>query len=176
MKNNSAITIWLTGLPSSGKSTIALHLKKELEQLHKHVEILDGDIIRKHLWNDLGFSKEDRIINLKRTIYLAEMLTRNNVITIVAFISPYRSIRKFARSRLQPFIEVYVKCKKEACIQRDIKGLYKKALQGKIKQFTGVSHEYEEPVNPEIIIETDKLTVKQCVNKISQFVLNFSRI
>lgn len=174
MKNNNAITIWLTGLSSSGKSTIALRLKKELKRLHKHVEILDGDIVRKYLWNDLGFSKKDRITNLKRATYLAEIFTRNRIITILAFISPYRSIRKFARSRLQPFVEVYVKCPKEICMQRDRKGLYKKALKGTIKQFTGVSQEYEEPENAELIVETDKLTVKQCVDKILQFIHSFS--
>lgn len=162
-------TIWLTGLPCSGKTTIANELKKELIIRRKEVEVLDGDEIRKNLWNDLGFSKEDRIKNLTRVIYLARLFTNHRITTIVSFVSPYRSIRALARKQLQPFIEVYVKCPVEICRKRDVKGMYKQAVSGEIKDFTGISHNYEKPKNPELVLETDKLSIKESVDKILHF-------
>ena len=162
-------TIWFTGLPSSGKSTIAALLAKRLKKHKIPIEILDGDVIRKYLWSNLGFTKKDRIINLKRTVFLAKLLTRNGIFTIVSFVSPYRSVRLYARRQLKCFIEVYIKCPIEICIKRDVKGLYKKALKGELSNFTGVSHPYEEPEKPEITIETNKLIPEESVKKITEF-------
>lgn len=166
MKTERAQTIWLTGLPASGKSAIARALKKEMMLRDFPVEILDGDVIRKNLWTDLGFSKKDRIENLRRVIYLADLLTRNGVVTIISFISPYRSIRDSARRKLKKFIEVYVKCPIEVCMKRDKKKLYEKAKKGDVKNFTGISHPYEPPLHPEVIVRTDKTTVSQCTQAI----------
>ncbi len=166
MKITRTPTIWLTGLPSSGKSTIAQALKKGIRKRNLRVEILDGDIIRSHLWNDLGFSKKDRIENLRRVIYLADLLTRNGVVTIVSFISPYRSIRDEARRKLKNFFEIYIQCPIEVCMKRDKKGLYEKAKRGGLKNFTGISHPYEEPLHPEVVVRTDKISVRKCVQAI----------
>ncbi len=172
MKNNPGYTIWLTGLPSSGKSTVARLLARKLKKQHIPVVVLDGDIIRKHLWNDLGFTKKDRIVNLKRVIFLSKLLTKSNIAVITAFVSPYTSIRRYARRQIKNFIEVYVSCPLDVCRSRDVKGLYKKATSGAVKNFTGISHPYEKPVHPEIIVDTDKLSVTQCANTIVQYILN----
>jgi len=166
MNRSSAYTIWFTGLPSSGKSTIAALLAKRLKKNKIPVEVLDGDVIRKNLWSNLGFTKKDRIINLKRAVFLTKLLTRNGITTIVSFVSPYRSVRSYARKQLKHFIEVYVKCPLQVCIKRDKKGLYKKALKGEVSNFTGLSHPYEEPEKPELILKTDILTPKESVEKI----------
>lgn len=172
MIQNPGYTIWLTGLPSSGKSTIAKYLARKFKRQHIPVVVLDGDIIRKHLWNDLGFTKKDRIVNLKRVIFLAKLLTRSNIVVITAFVSPYTFIRRYARRQLKNFIEVYVSCPLDVCRSRDVKGLYKKAQSGAVKNFTGISHPYEKPVHPEVIVQTDKLSVSQCANTIVQYILN----
>jgi len=169
MKNKQRFTIWLTGLPCSGKSTIAQLLAKKLKKQKISIEILDGDVIRKKLWSNLGFSKKDRIENLKRTIQIAKKFNKEKINTIVAFVSPYRSIRAYARRQLTDFIEVYVKCPVEICMQRDVKGLYKKAQKGELKNFTGISHPYEEPINPDVVVETNRLTPIQSVNKILKY-------
>jgi len=130
------------------------------------IERLDGDIVRKSLTKDLGFSENDRNENIKRVTFVAKLLSRNDVGVIASFISPYREIRKHVRNEVTNFIEVYTKCPLDVCIQRDPKGLYKKALNGEIENFTGVSHPYEEPENPEILLETDKLTVEESVEKV----------
>ena len=160
------VTIWLTGLPSSGKSTIAEALAGKLRGMGYKVERLDGDVIRTNLWKELGFSKEDRDENIRRVVFLAGLLTRNGIMTITTFISPYRELRQHARESIGTFIEVYVKCPVEVCMQRDPKGLYKKALAGEIKNFTGISDPYEEPLNPEVLIESDKETVEGSVTKV----------
>jgi len=169
MKNKQRFTIWLTGLPCSGKSTISQLLAKKLKKQKISIEILDGDVIRKKLWSNLGFSKKDRIENLKRTIQIAKKFNKEKINTIVAFVSPYRSIRAYARRQLTDFIEVYVKCPVEICMQRDVKGLYKKAQKGELKNFTGISHPYEEPINPDVVVETNRLTPIQSVNKILKY-------
>ena len=159
-------TLWFTGLSGSGKSTIANAITPKLQALGKRVEILDGDEVRTNLSKGLGFSKEDRDTNIRRIGYVAQLLSRNGAVVITAAISPYRDIRDEVRSRVGNFVEVYAKCPLEALIARDVKGLYKKALAGEIKEFTGVSDPYEEPLNPEIIVETDRETVEESAAKI----------
>lgn len=156
-------TIWLTGLSGSGKSTIAVELEHALLENGHQAYILDGDNIRHGLNKNLGFSPEDRTENIRRIGEVAKLFTHANIITITAFISPYREDRDEAR-RLQgdgEFVEVYVKCPVEVCEERDSKGLYKKARAGEIKEFTGISAPYEEPENPEITIDTSKTSVEE---------------
>jgi len=159
-------TLWFTGLSGSGKSTLAQKCQEELLERGLNVEILDGDIIRTNLSKGLGFSKEDRDINIRRVGFVCNLLTRNGVAAIAACISPYRAIRRENRELIGRFVEVYCKAPLEVLIERDPKGLYKKALAGEIKQFTGVSDPYEEPEKPEVVVETDKETVEESVNKI----------
>jgi len=163
---SSGVTLWFTGLPCSGKSTIADAVAKELQKMGVKAERLDGDIIRKHLWKELGFSKEDRDENIRRAAFLAGLLTRNGIIVLTSFISPYRELRDYARREIGNFVEIYVKCPVEVCIQRDTKGMYKKALDGEIPNFTGVSDPYEEPPNPEVLIESDKESLEESVAKV----------
>jgi adenylylsulfate kinase len=163
---SQGVTVWFTGLSGSGKSTIARLLEKRLRQRSAQVEILDGDVVRTNLSKGLGFSKEDRDINIKRVGFVANLLTRNGVIVIAAVISPYRKMRDNNRSLIGNFIEVYTKCSMETLIQRDTKGLYKKALNGDVRQFTGVSDPYEEPENPEVVCDTDTETPEESANKI----------
>jgi len=160
------VTVWFTGLPCSGKSTLADKLAEILKQKGYKVERLDGDIVRKHLTSDLGFSKEDRDENIKRVTFVAKLLTRNGVIVLASFVSPYKERRRKTREEIGNFIEVYVKCSLEECIKRDVKGMYKKALNGEIKNFTGIDDPYEEPENAEVVVETDKESIEECVNKI----------
>jgi adenylyl-sulfate kinase len=125
------------------------------------VERLDGDIVRQSLTRDLGFSKADRDENIRRVTFVSKLLTRNGVFVLTSFISPYREIRAEARREIGCFLEVYAKCSLDVCIQRDVKGMYQKAMRGEIKEFTGVSDPYEEPLNPEILLETDKQTLEE---------------
>ncbi|MBN2119862.1 MAG: adenylyl-sulfate kinase [Candidatus Omnitrophica bacterium] len=156
------VTIWFTGLSGSGKSTIAQIVYKELKKAGYKVEILDGDVIRTNLSKGLGFSKEGRDENIKRVGFVCDLLTRNGVIAIAVCISPYREIRDFNRKRIGNFVEVYTKCSLDECIKRDPKGNYKKALAGEIKNYTGIDDPYEEPENPEVMVETDKTTPEEC--------------
>lgn len=148
-------TIWLTGLSGAGKTTIAEALTPMLRARGQKVEVLDGDTVRTHLSKGLGFSKEDRDINIRRIGWVCQVLTRNDVIAISAAISPYRAIRDEVREMVGRFVEVYVECPLEVLVERDPKGLYKKALAGEIAQFTGVSDPYEPPEDPELVIRTD---------------------
>ena len=165
-RNERGFTIWFTGLPCSGKSTIADAVAGELRKERPNVERLDADIIRKHLWRELGYSKEDRDENIRRATYLAQLLTRNGVAVLTSFISPYRELREYARQEIGDFVEVYVKCPVEVCSQRDTRGMYKKALAGDIPNFTGVSDPYEEPLHPEVLIESDKEPLAQGVSRV----------
>ena len=168
MKNHQGFTIWFTGLPSCGKTTIANRVAQILQNRNYHVEQLDGDILRENLSKDLGFSKKDRDENIRRATFIAQILTRNNVIVLASFVSPYRKQRKEARKKIIKFIEVYVRCPAEICRQRDVKGMYKKAIDGQIKDFTGIDDPYEEPEHPEIIVDTHKESIKESVNKVIQ--------
>ncbi len=163
---SKGVTIWFTGLSGSGKSTIARILEKRLKALGRKVEILDGDVVRTNLSKGLGFSKEDRDTNIKRIGFVCHLLTRNDVVAISAAISPYREVRDFNRSLIGNFVEVYTKCSLDECMKRDVKGLYKKAMAGEIKGFTGVDDPYEEPLHAEVIVETDKETAEQSTERI----------
>lgn len=159
-------TLWFTGLSGSGKTTASRIIEKELRNRGLKVEVLDGDLVRENLSKGLGFSREDRDINIRRIGFVSELLTRNGVIVITAAISPYRATRDENRARIGRFVEVYAKCPISVLAERDVKGLYKKALAGEIKNFTGLDDPYEEPLNPEIVIESDKETPQQSAQKI----------
>lgn len=159
-------TLWFTGLPSAGKSTLAHLVADELRRRGVGHEILDGDVVRTHLCKGLGFSKEDRDENIRRIGFVCAMLTRHGAAAIAAAISPYRAIRDEVRASVGNFVEVYVKASVETCAQRDVKGLYKKALAGEIKNFTGVDDPYEPPLRPELIIETEKESPQESAARI----------
>ena len=163
---NIGFTIWFTGLSGSGKSTLSEVIEQRLKAHGRNVEVLDGDIVRTHLSKGLGFSREDRDTNIKRIGFVCNLLTRNGVICISAAIAPYRDARDWARKEIGNFVEVYVRCPLDVCRQRDVKGLYKLVDEGKIKNFTGVDDPYEEPLHPELIVETDKETVEESVARI----------
>jgi adenylyl-sulfate kinase len=148
------VTVWMTGLPASGKTTIARLVEDRLRDAGRLVEVLDGDEVRKGLSSDLGFSKEDREQHAMRVTYVAKVLTRNGVVVIVCLISPFREFRRRAREEIGDFIEVFVHAEVEECIKRDPKGLYRKALAGEIKDMTGIQDPYEQPVHPELVIDT----------------------
>jgi len=163
-------TLWFTGWSGAGKTTLASLVEKELRSRgHSYIQRLDGDVVRGTLCRDLGFSKEDRDENIRRVTIVAEMLSKNGVIVLVSFISPYRSARDEARRRCQSFIEVYVCCDKAELIRRDVKGLYQKAISGSIENFTGVSDPYEEPENPEIMIDSSKQTEQESLQTIMEY-------
>lgn len=157
-------TLWFTGLSGAGKSTLANAIIGKLQEQGKRVEILDGDEVRTNLSKGLGFSKEDRDTNIRRIGYVAHLLSRNGAVAITAAISPYRSVRDEVRQRIGDFVEVYVKCPLETLVARDVKGLYKKALAGEIKEFTGVSDPYEEPLTPEIIVDSSRESIEESAN------------
>jgi adenylyl-sulfate kinase len=169
--NHIGCVLWLTGLSSAGKSTIATELERELFNLGRHAYVLDGDNIRHGLGSDLGFSPEDRAENIRRVGEVAKLFADAGVICITAFISPYRSDRDLVRKILPSgrFIEVYVNAPLEVCEQRDPKGLYARARANEIKEFTGVSAPYEAPNVPEIEIRTDQLTIAESVAKILDY-------
>ncbi len=158
--------LWFTGLSGSGKTTLAHLVEAELRARGHRVEVLDGDVVRTHLSKGLGFSKEDRDTNILRIGFVAHLLQRNGVAVITAAISPYREIRDQNRALIGDFVEVYAKCPIDVLAERDVKGLYKKALAGEIPNFTGISDPYEEPLNPEVIIESDRETVDESLAKI----------
>ncbi|WP_347273954.1 adenylyl-sulfate kinase [Candidatus Kuenenia sp.] len=171
MMKQKGVTIWLTGLSGSGKSTIAVELEHALVENKHQAYILDGDNIRHGLNKNLGFSPEDRAENIRRIGEVAKLFTDANIITITAFISPYKEDRDNAR-KLQnegEFIEIYVKCPINVCEQRDVKGLYKKARAGEIKEFTGISAPYEEPSNPELTIDTSLMPVEESTMAILKY-------
>jgi len=166
------VTVWFTGLPCSGKTTLALKLSAELKKRGILCEDLDGDITRKYLSKGLGFSKEDRDENIRRVGFVCSLLTKHGAVTTAAFVSPYRSIRDEIRQMIGNFVEVYVKCSLDECIKRDVKGMYKKAIAGEIKNFTGVSDPFEEPLKPELVIDSDKESedesLKNVLNKLEE--------
>ena len=165
-----APVIWLTGIPGSGKTTIALELQKFYQNKGLSADILDGDEIRKTLSKDLGFSPEERKEHNRRVIFVAQILSKNGVTTIIPLISPYRETRAFARKEIPNFIEVWVKASVDECIKRDPKGLYKKAQAGEIKNLTGLQAPYEEPENAELVVDTENQSVEESVELITSTV------
>ena len=166
MRCQKGFTAWFTGFPCSGKTTVADGVADVLRERGYRVERLDGDIVRKGLTSDLGFSKEDRDENIKRVTFVAKLLTRNGVAVLATFVSPYRERRRKTREEIGEFVEVYTRCPVEVCIERDIKGMYRRALAGEIKNFTGIDDPYEEPENPELILDTDKESIKESVQRV----------
>jgi adenylylsulfate kinase len=163
---DKGFTLWFTGLSGAGKTTVSSKVAEELARRGHKVEVLDGDVVRTNLSKGLGFSREDRDINIRRIGFVCHILTRNGVVAIAAAISPYAEIRRENRELIGDFVEVFVSCPLEKLVERDTKGLYKKAMAGEIDNFTGVSDPYEEPENAEIILETEKETVEESVAKV----------
>jgi adenylyl-sulfate kinase len=170
MTKNKGFVLWFTGLSGAGKTTLSIKLADELKARGLRVEILDGDEVRTNLSKGLGFSKEDRDTNSRRIGYVSKLLARNHVAVIAAAISPYREVRDEVRRAIAgngaPFIEVFAKCSIDVLAERDVKGLYKKALAGELPGFTGVSDPYEEPFHPEVIVETDREAIEISAAKI----------
>ncbi len=164
--DEKGFTLWFTGLPCSGKSAIADRLAAILKDQGYRVERLDGDIVRQDLTRDLGFSKADRDENIRRVTFVTKLLARNGVFVLTSFISPYREMRDRARKQVENFMEIYIKTSLETCIKRDVKGMYKKAMAGEIKEFTGVSDPYEEPLKPELLVETDNESLEESTQKV----------
>lgn len=163
---HKGFTLWFTGLSGAGKSTVSEKVYAKLKEAGAKVELLDGDVVRTHLSKGLGFSKEDRDTNVRRIGFVCELLSRNGVIAIVAAISPYRAVREEVRASVGNFVEVYVHCPIEVLAERDVKGLYKKALKGEIASFTGVSDPYEPPANPEVSIDSSREEIDASVEKV----------
>lgn len=163
--------LWFTGLPSSGKSTIANEVAFKLHEMGKFSYVLDGDNIRHGLNKDLGFSPEDREENIRRISEVATLFADSGSLAITAFVSPYRKDRDFCRELQKGghFVEILVKASLEACEERDPKGMYKKAKKGEIKEFTGISAPYEEPLNPEIVLDTDNMSIEAEVDMVIDY-------
>jgi adenylyl-sulfate kinase len=159
-------TLWFTGMSGAGKTTLARAVEAILRDRGLKVEVLDGDVVRTNLSKGLGFSKEDRDINIKRIGFVCKLLTRNGVAAIGSAISPYRAVRDSIREDIGRFVEVYCSCPLEVLVERDVKGLYKKALAGEIENFTGVSDPYEEPLSAEVVVQTDSESLEESVGKI----------
>ena len=169
------LVVWLTGLPGSGKTTIATSVADKLRAMGYRVEVLDGDWVRRTINPDAGYTREERRRHLLRVAWIARLLARNGVIVLCSFVSPYRDVRAEVRRIVEEeadFIEAYVKCPVEECIKRDPKGLYKKALRGEIKHFTGVSDPYEPPEHPDIVLDTVRDTVEENTGKLLALILD----
>ena len=165
----TGFTLWFTGLSGAGKSTIADIVGPELEKRGRTVEYLDGDVVRTHLSKGLGFSKEDRDTHIERVGWVASRLTRHGAAVVVSAISPYEQTRRKARAMVEEFgsfVEIYVAASVEKCAERDVKGLYKKAFAGEIKEFTGVSDPYEEPSSPELVLNTEEGTPEESAQRV----------
>ncbi|WAL62266.1 adenylyl-sulfate kinase [Thermocoleostomius sinensis] len=165
-KTQRGVTVWFTGLSGAGKTTIRMAVEQELRAQGYKLEVLDGDVVRENLTKGLGFSKADRDENIRRIGFVAHLLTRNEVIVLVSAISPYRDIRDEVRARIGDFVEVYVNAPLSVCEERDVKGLYKKARAGEIKQFTGIDDPYEPPLTPEVECRTDLETLEESTTKV----------
>ena len=173
LNGHGSLILWFTGLPSSGKSTLANELEKELIQGGHRTYILDGDNVRMGLCKDLGFSAEDREENIRRIGEVSKLFMDAGVLVLSAFVSPYRADRDAIRELVEEgeFIEVFVDCSVEQCEQRDVKGLYKKAREGVIKGFTGIDDPYEEPSDPEIVVDTEKHSIEECKQQILDYLI-----
>jgi adenylylsulfate kinase len=163
---SNGFTVWFTGLSGAGKTTLSAAVSDEIRARGQRVEVLDGDVVRASLSKGLGFSREDRDTNIRRIGFVAKLLTRNDVAVVVAAISPYRAVRDEVRADIGAFVEVFVRCSLDELIRRDVKGLYERALRGEVAQFTGVSDPYEEPVNPDVIVDTDQESIGQSVARV----------
>ena len=163
---SSGYTLWFTGLSGAGKTTLGAALAEILRERGQTVEVLDGDVVRTNLSKGLGFSREDRDTNIRRIGFVAKLLTRNDVVAVVAAISPYRATRDAVRADIGRFVEVHVRCSLEELIRRDVKGLYQRALKGEVAQFTGVSDPYEPPLTPDVVVDTDQESIEESVGKI----------
>jgi len=165
-------TIWFTGLSGAGKTTVSKIVADELKKRGRKIELLDGDVIRQNLSKGLGFSKEDRDTNIRRIGFVCHLLSRNGVVAIAAAIAPYEEVRKENRDLIKDYVEVFAECPLETLIERDVKGLYKKALAGEIKNFTGVNDPYEPPTNAEITFhsnnETPEVSAKRVISKLEE--------
>jgi adenylyl-sulfate kinase len=160
------VTVWFTGMSGAGKTALAIPLEEELRRRGLKVERLDGDIVRQSLTRDLGFTKEDRDRNIERVTFVAKLLTRNGVAVLCSFISPYRAVRAAVAEQVGAFVEIYCYAPLDVLIERDVKGLYKKALAGEIKHFTGISDPYEAPENPDVTIDSSIETIEESLGKI----------
>lgn len=171
LKLVKGLTLWLTGLSGSGKSTVAENLAKKLKESNPDfpLEVIDGDEIRKHVCKDLGFTREDRLINVERIAYIAGVISKHGILTIVPVIAPYKEAREKARSLSENFAEVYIKASIETVKDRDVKGLYEKAIKGEIKNFTGISDPYDEPENPELVLNTEEENIEESISKLIDF-------
>jgi adenylylsulfate kinase len=164
-----SFTLWFMGLPASGKSTLAKRVENRLREMDINVENLDGDEVRKNLHPDLGFTREERALNNRRTAFVCKLLNRNDIATVTAMITPFRDAQQHARETIEgsgTFVLIYVKCPVEVCAERDPKGLYKKAKAGKIENFTGINHPFQEPIDPDIIVDTVENDVDECVEEV----------
>jgi adenylylsulfate kinase len=171
--NQKAKVIWFTGLSGSGKSTIALSLEKRLHEKDFFTQVLDGDNVRTGINNNLGFSEEDRTENIRRIAEISKLFVNCGIITLNSFVSPTNAIRKLAKEIIgkDNFIEIFVDTPIEICEQRDVKGLYKKAREGKIKDFTGITSPFEAPKNPDLTIKTENRTIENCVEEVFNFIV-----
>ena len=160
---HTGFTLWLTGMSGAGKSTISERLIGRLREAGARVELLDGDIVRTNLSQGLGFSREDRDTNIRRIGFVADLLSRNGVIVVVAAISPYRETREEVKAKIGNFLEVFVDCPVEVLATRDVKGLYKRALAGEVGSFTGISDPYEPPLCPDVTVRSDRETEEESV-------------
>ena len=173
MNEVRGVTIWFTGMSGAGKSTISEGVLHELNARRTRVELLDGDLVRQNLSKGLGFSKEDRDINIRRIGFVADLLTRNGVTVLVAAISPYREARDEVRGQIGDFLEIHVAATLDTLVDRDVKGLYRKALAGELANFTGVSDPYEAPTDPELVIHTDHEDVKTSIDRVLELLDDF---
>lgn len=170
-KNEKSFVLWFTGLSAAGKSSIADAVYEKLGKSDIRIERLDGDIVRENLTQDLGYSKDDRDENIKRVGFLANMLSKNGVVVVASFIAPYEKQRQELRKNVHNFIEVFVDAPLEVCIARDPKGMYKKAQNGEIKLFTGISDVYDIPKKPHVHLLSDKMTIEECCDEVINYLV-----
>ncbi|BAP54835.1 adenylylsulfate kinase [Thioploca ingrica] len=172
LNGHKSVLLWFTGLSGAGKSTLAHALEESLYQMGYHTFVLDGDNVRHGLCGDLGFSNEARVENIRRISEVAKLFVEAGVIVLTAFISPFRADRAKARNLVgADFFEIYCRCPLDVCEERDVKGLYRRARAGEIKEFTGISSPYEEPEQPELVVETSGRSIEDCVEQILNYLI-----